>query len=151
MRKIAHADARLEAEFGIRVGRWTQYPGLGDLPFGAMWCRVEPGASSQPDRHPEVELAIVLGGTATYTVTTRTVTTRTADGTCTADGGTVQAEAGTAILLDPEEEHVIHNGSPDEPLTILSLYWLPGTLPGGGDATLAGGPDGTLPGGGDVD
>lgn len=110
MRKIANESARLEPEFGIRVGRWERYPGLTALPFGAMWCVVDPGASSQPDRHPEVEMAVVVGGTARYA----------------GDGGTVEAEAGSVVLLDPGEGHVIHNVSAQEPLTILSLYWLPG-------------------------
>lgn len=110
MRKIASERARLSAEFGIQVGRWTQYPDLGQLPFGAMWCRVEPGASSEPDRHPEVEMAIVVGGTARYV----------------SEGTTVEAEQGSVILLDPQERHVIHNDSAQAPVTILSLYWMPG-------------------------
>jgi quercetin dioxygenase-like cupin family protein len=113
VRKIVNEDARLEAGFGIRVGRWAQYPDLGDLPFGAMWCVLDPGASSEPDHHPEIEMAVVVRGTARYSN----------------DGRTVEAAAGSVILLEPEERHVIHNASPDEPLTILSLYW----LPGGGD------------------
>lgn len=113
MRKIANERTRLEPEFGIKVGRWERYPGLDHLPFGAMWCVVSPGGSSEPDHHPEIEMAVVVRGTARYTV----------------DGRTVEAEAGSVILLEPEERHVIHNASLDESLTILSLYW----LPGGGD------------------
>jgi quercetin dioxygenase-like cupin family protein len=113
LRKITNESARLEPEFGIQIGRWDRHPGLDHLPFGAMWCVVSPGGSSEPDHHPEIEMAVVMSGTALYTV----------------DGRTVAAEPGSVILLEPEEHHVIHNASPDQPLTILSLYW----LPGGGD------------------
>lgn len=111
MLKIASEEARLAAEFGIQVGRWSQYADVKDLPFGAMWCVIEPGASSNPDRHPEVEFAVIVGGTARY---------------C-AGAEQIEAGAGSVVLLDSEEGHVIHNPSPTEPLTILSLYWMPET------------------------
>ena len=46
------------------AGRWTQYSGLGDVPFGAMWCVVPPGGRSHTDCHPERELVVVVQGAA---------------------------------------------------------------------------------------
>jgi mannose-6-phosphate isomerase-like protein (cupin superfamily) len=118
VRKYTSQDAALTAEYGIRIGRWTQYQDLGKLPFDAMWCVIPPGGSSQEDHHPEIEFAVVVDGHASY---------RSA-------GEDVDAPAGSVILLSPEERHVIHNRSQDQPLTILSIYWLPDAAPAGTDA-----------------
>ncbi|GAB2721495.1 cupin domain-containing protein [Kitasatospora kifunensis] len=109
MQKFTIGDSKLESEYGIGIGRWDRYPGTGNLPFDAMWCQVPADSQSTPDSHPEVELAIVLGGEATFTV----------------DGVDTAAPVGTAMLLSPGERHVITaNGGP---VSILSIYWLPGT------------------------
>ncbi|GAA3346934.1 hypothetical protein GCM10020358_59850 [Amorphoplanes nipponensis] len=109
MRKFVSDTAELTDEYGIQIGRWKQYGELGPLPFDAMWCVIPPGGSSAEDVHPEIELAMVTRGTAVYE-------TRE---------GKVEVPTGGVVLLDPEQSHVIHNPSPELPLTILSLYWLP--------------------------
>ncbi|MBV6696710.1 cupin domain-containing protein [Kitasatospora aureofaciens] len=110
MRSLDCGSAVLTAEYGIRIGRWTQYPEAAKLPFDAMWCVVGPGSSSVRDCHPEVELAVVVTGRAEFEVE---------------GAGTTAAPTGTAVLLDPQERHVIHNRSQTDPLTVLSIYWLP--------------------------
>ncbi|MEV7028587.1 hypothetical protein AB0O00_41535, partial [Kitasatospora sp. NPDC093558] len=68
MRRLSCDSAELSAEYGIRIGRWTQYAESARLPFDAMWCLVGPGASSTRDCHPETELAVVVTGRAEFEV-----------------------------------------------------------------------------------
>jgi mannose-6-phosphate isomerase-like protein (cupin superfamily) len=128
VRKYDGDTAALTAEYGIQIGRWTQYQDLSRLPFDAMWCVIPPGGTSNEDCHPEVEFAVVVKGHAVYE----------------SGGREVDAPAGSVILLDSEERHVIHNRSADDPLTILSIYWLPGQQPAGATepAALAAGAEG---------
>jgi mannose-6-phosphate isomerase-like protein (cupin superfamily) len=120
VRKYVSDTAELAEEYGIHIGRWSQYRDLGRLPFDAMWCVIPPGGSSTEDIHPEVEFAVVTRGRAVYE-----------------SGGTkVEVPTGGVILLDPEQRHTIHNLSGEEPLTILSIYWLPTS----GDEPAEGGP-----------
>lgn len=107
MQKFTVDEAQLTHEYGIQIGRWSQYAGVDALPFNAMWCEVPAHSDSATDNHPEVELAVVVGGRATFTV----------------DGTDVPAPTGTAVLLQPGESHVIH--AHEEPVRILSIYWLP--------------------------
>jgi len=100
-------ESQLSHEYGIGIGRWERYAKEQQLPFDAMWCRIPAHSESVQDKHPEVELAIVLGGTAVFTV----------------DGEDVTVEPGTAVLLSPGERHVIK--AADESVRILSVYWLP--------------------------
>lgn len=109
MRTFVSETAELTEEYGIHIGRWSQYGDLGRLPFQAMWCVVPPGGSSEEDIHPEVEFAVVTRGRAAYE----------------SGGTTVEIPTGGVILLDPHQRHIIHNLSADEPLTILSVYWMP--------------------------
>ena len=109
MRQFTVDNAELTEGYGIRIGRWAQYAGLDRLPFDAMWCEVPANSASALDQHPEVELAIVVAGDATFTV----------------EGRDVPAPTGTALLLDPGERHVIH--ARRDPVRILSIYWLPGS------------------------
>lgn len=112
MRGFDSKSADLAPEFGIMAGRWAQYEGIGDMPFGAMWCVVPPGGRSNTDRHPERELVVVVQGGVDVQ----------------ASGRTESAVAGGAVLLDGEEAHVLVNRSAEDPLVVLSLYWLaPGT------------------------
>jgi quercetin dioxygenase-like cupin family protein len=113
-------EAELKPENGIRIGRWTQYTGLGDRPFGAMWFEVPAGGRSVIDGHPEVELAVVLSGEATFTV----------------EGRDVNVSCGTAVLLQPYENHVVH--AKDDPVQVLSLYWMPVDNPQPGGTSDAG-------------
>jgi mannose-6-phosphate isomerase-like protein (cupin superfamily) len=112
VRVLSSDSAALKPEFGILSGRWSQYPDVTGLPFDAMWCVVPPGSRSNEDFHPEIELAIVVEGSA------RIETPDNAE--------TVEVGAGAAALLGSHERHVVHNGSDDEPLVLLSIYWLPG-------------------------
>ena len=109
MRVFNSTQAALRAEYGIEIGRWSQYDGVDALPFQAMWCIVPPASQSVQDCHPEVELAVVVGGQARMVF----------------DDRVVEVPSGAAVLLEPEERHVIHNDSESEPLRILSVYWLP--------------------------
>lgn len=117
MEKLNAETARLTAEYQIQIGRWTQYAINDQLPFNAMWCVIPPGGSSQRDRHDEVELAVVVDGAADF---------ETPDDTAQAAGRT-EASQGTAMLLNSNEAHVVHNRSATEPLVLLSVYWLPET------------------------
>ena len=109
MRKYVSETAQLTDEYGIKIGRWSQYRDLGALPFDAMWCVIPPGGKSSEDLHPEVEFAVVTKGTAIYE----------------SAGRKLEIPTGGVVLVDPDQPHVIHNLSADEPLTILSIYWMP--------------------------
>lgn len=118
MRKITSDEAELVDGFGVQCGRWTQYDGLGEVPFGAMWCVVPPGGSTAPDAHDERELVIVADGAARLA-------------SPGSDGATI-AEHGAAVLFDGGEPHVVHNLSDERPLVLLCLYWLPSATTNGG-------------------
>ena len=110
MRVLDSSSAELTAEFGIAAGRWERYAGLGSMPFGAMWCRVPPGGRSNPDCHEDRELVVIVQGSLEVQ----------------AGGASQVASAGSAVLLDSGEEHVLVNLSSKDPVLMLSLYWLPG-------------------------
>jgi mannose-6-phosphate isomerase-like protein (cupin superfamily) len=108
MRKFDSSSA-LSSKVGfVDVARWEQY-GLGStMPFDAMWYSVEAGQSSPRDCHPELELSVVLSGTASVET-----------------GGVItDMPTGSAFLFDSEEAHVIHNRQ-DIPVMIFSAYWMP--------------------------
>jgi quercetin dioxygenase-like cupin family protein len=93
----------------LRVVRWEQYELGGQMPFQAMWYSVPPGSESPIDQHPELELSIVVAGTAHVLV-----------------GGEVhEITHGNAFLLSSTEAHVVQNRSDDELLTVFSAYWMP--------------------------
>jgi mannose-6-phosphate isomerase-like protein (cupin superfamily) len=102
-----NADTYLVSD--VEVARWEQYGLGGALPFGAMWYMVPAGSSSPPDRHPELELSLVISGSAAVE----------------AGGRVVAVEEGSAFLLDSEETHVVHNRCADRPLLVFSAYWMP--------------------------
>jgi len=108
MRVLKSDSARLTPEFGIMVGRWSQYTEAAAAPFGAMWCVVPPGGQTDTDCHPDTELVVVVRGSADVR----------------AGGHTETALPGTAVLLEREEPHVLVNRSADEPLVTLSVYWV---------------------------
>ena len=94
----------------VTVARWEQYRiGEGVMPFGAMWYTVPPASSSARDCHPELELSIVVAGTAHVEV----------------GGAITEIGAGNAFLLDSEEAHIVHNRDADQPVMIFSGYWMP--------------------------
>jgi quercetin dioxygenase-like cupin family protein len=102
----------------VDVARWEQYSLDGTLPFQAMWYTVPPGASSPRDCHPEVELSIVISGTASVET----------------GGQVTDVGAGSAFLLDSEEAHVIHNRSAGTPLLVFSRFWMPAGAAAAGQA-----------------
>jgi quercetin dioxygenase-like cupin family protein len=109
MRKFDSSSADSYPVGPVDVARWEQY-GLGSvMPFEAMWYSVAAGQSSPRDCHPELELSIVLSGTASVET----------------GGSITDMPAGSAFLFDTEEAHIIHNRSQDVPVTIFSAYWMP--------------------------
>jgi mannose-6-phosphate isomerase-like protein (cupin superfamily) len=108
MRQFASATAESYTIGSVAVARWEQYSLQDTLPFEAMWYSIPPGESSPMDCHPEVELSIVINGTASVE----------------AGGKITDAAAGSGFLLDSEESHVIHNRS-DQELLIFTTYWMP--------------------------
>jgi mannose-6-phosphate isomerase-like protein (cupin superfamily) len=104
----------------LDVARWEQYGLQATMPFGAMWYTVPAGQSSLLDCHPELELSIVVAGTAFVE----------------SNSTTTEVPQGSAILFDSEEPHVIHNRDQDAPLTIFSAYWMPLEGAGSGDGEL---------------
>ncbi len=109
MRHLVYGSAESYAVGPVDVARWEQYSLDGMLPFQAMWYSVRPASSSPRDCHPEVELSVVISGTASVE----------------AGGKVVDVAAGSAFLLDSEEAHVIHNRSAEQPLSVFSTYWMP--------------------------
>jgi mannose-6-phosphate isomerase-like protein (cupin superfamily) len=108
MRHFASDSAESYAVGAVDVARWEQFS-LGDeLPFQAMWYTVAPRSSSPQDCHPEVELSVVITGTASVE----------------ASGRVTDIAAGSCFLLDSEEAHVIHNRT-DAPLHVWTTYWMP--------------------------
>ena len=108
MRHFAGDSAESYAVGVVDVARWEQY-GLGStLPFQAMWYAVPPGSSSPTDQHPELELSVVVDGTASVEV----------------DGEITDVPQGDCFLLDSGEAHVIHNRS-DAPLRVFTTFWMP--------------------------
>ena len=121
MRKFDKGAAGTYLVDRVEVARWEQYS-LGDrLPFQAMWYTVPPKASSPRDCHPEVELSIVVSGSAVVE----------------AGGQIVEVDHGSAFLLDSNEAHVVHNHSTQAPLVVFSTYWMPAAA-GAGQAEPAG-------------
>ncbi|TCC50045.1 cupin domain-containing protein [Kribbella capetownensis] len=101
----------------LRVVRWEQYGLERDLPFQAMWYSVPPGSESPVDQHPELELSVVVAGTAYVVV----------------GGREHVVPQGNAFLLSSTEAHVVQNRSADTELTVFSAYWMPITAePGHG-------------------
>ncbi len=68
MRRFLHSRAESAPIGEVDVRRWEQFGLDSTLPFQAMWYTVPPGCSPAPDRHPEVELSLVLSGTASVEI-----------------------------------------------------------------------------------
>ncbi|GAB3926717.1 hypothetical protein GCM10029976_021840 [Kribbella albertanoniae] len=93
----------------LRVVRWEQYDLDRDVPFQAMWYSVPPGSESPLDQHPELELSLVVAGTA-HVLT---------------GGSEYEIQQGNAFLLSSTEQHVVQNRSDSVELTVFSAYWMP--------------------------
>lgn len=80
--------------------------GLADAPFGAMICRIEAGAATDPDLHNQSELFVVVTG----------------EGTLLTGDEQTDVRAGDAFALPRQVEHVIRNTG-TEVLTFVSMWW----------------------------
>ena len=109
MRHFAGDSADSYAVGTVDVARWEQFGLDGTLPFQAMWYTVAPDSTSDVDQHPEVELSVVVAGTAFVEI----------------GGELTEVPQGDCFLLDSREAHVIHNRSADEPLRVFTTYWMP--------------------------
>jgi mannose-6-phosphate isomerase-like protein (cupin superfamily) len=109
MRHFVSGSAESYAVGVVDVARWEQYGLDGTLPFQAMWYTVPPNSSSPRDCHPEMELSVVISGTASVE----------------AGGAITEVAPGSCFLLDSEEAHVIHNRDDAVPLFIFTTYWMP--------------------------
>jgi mannose-6-phosphate isomerase-like protein (cupin superfamily) len=94
-------------EFGMHCQRLIPWAGDGqEPPLGAMACFLDPGRDSDPDRHDQVEVMVVLAGSGAVTVA----------------GDRTMLAAGDLVVLPRNAEHVVHNRG-DRPLSWLSVYW----------------------------
>jgi mannose-6-phosphate isomerase-like protein (cupin superfamily) len=115
MRHFAGDSADSYAVGTVDVARWEQFGLDGTLPFQAMWYTVPPDSQSPVDQHPELELSVVVEGTAHVEI----------------GGDLTEVGQGDCFLLESREAHVIHNRSADTPLRVFTTYWMP--LDGSGD------------------
>ncbi|MFF8681060.1 class I tRNA ligase family protein [Streptomyces sp. NPDC015237] len=92
--------AALRAALGIEMA------GIDGAGVGAGWGRVAPGRVSDPDRHDETEVFVITAGR----------------GVVVADGRRQEVSAGSMVVFDPFERHVIENPGEDD-LVFLTLYW----------------------------
>ncbi|MFD7080704.1 class I tRNA ligase family protein [Streptomyces sp. NPDC059918] len=93
------ADA-LRAALGIEMS------GIEGAGVGAGWGRVAPGRKSDPDRHDETEVFVITAGA----------------GEVVADGDRQPVEAGSMVVFEPFDTHVLENTG-DEDLVFLTMYW----------------------------
>jgi quercetin dioxygenase-like cupin family protein len=108
MRHLTSESADSYLNEGVKVVRWEQFS-LGDtMPFQAMWYTVPPTSSTPQDYHPEVELSVVLSGTASVE----------------ASGEITDVGPGESFLLSSKERHIIHNRT-DEPCVVFTTFWMP--------------------------
>ena len=105
--KLRIDAAAAEPEFGMLCQRLIPWTRDGEAPpLGAMACFLEPGRSSDPDRHDQVEVMVVLTGAGAVTI----------------GGDQVGCEAGDLLVLPRDHEHVVHNTA-DGRLSWFSFYW----------------------------
>jgi mannose-6-phosphate isomerase-like protein (cupin superfamily) len=92
----------------VHVSRWEQYSLDGLMPFKAMWYHMPPHSSAPRDCHPELELDVVISGTASVEIGSQIT----------------EVTQGSAFLMDGGEAHTIHNRT-SEPLSVFATYWMP--------------------------
>ncbi|MFH9575367.1 class I tRNA ligase family protein [Streptomyces sp. NPDC017230] len=92
--------AALRAALGIEMA------GIEGASVGAGWGRVAPGRASDPDRHDETEVFVITAGSGNVVV----------------DGRRQEVTAGSMIVFEPFETHVLENPGEDD-LVFLTLYW----------------------------
>ncbi|GAB3651891.1 class I tRNA ligase family protein [Glycomyces tarimensis] len=95
-----YRESELTEAFGIDM---SSVEGLG---VGAGWGRVAPGASSTSHQHDETEFFVIVAG----------------EGELRIDGAVHPARAGTVVLFEPFESHVITNTGESD-LVFFTQYW----------------------------
>ena len=116
MQLFVYSASHKDAVESVDVARWEQYPEADGFPFKAMWYCIPPNEKGPQDQHPEIELSLVMRGTATVETGGRRST----------------VEQGDSFLLGSQEAHTVSNLSADEPLLVFSAYWMPPATTGDG-------------------
>jgi methionyl-tRNA synthetase len=103
--RVANID---QAEFGSAFGiEMASIAGFGvDGRIGASWGAIAPGGQTTPYKHDEAECFVVLCGTGELLV----------------DGRRYPVSAGSLVVLEPFESHILRNTGTDE-LRFADLYW----------------------------
>lgn len=109
MQSFVYSTSHKDVVEKVDVARWEQYSIAGGFPFKAMWYCIPPNANGPLDCHPEIELSMVLQGTATVET----------------GGNRRIVRQGDGFLLGSSEAHTVYNLSADEPLLVFSAYWMP--------------------------
>lgn len=105
--KFRIEEAAATPEFGMACQRLVPWRDASpEPPVGAMACFLPAKGASDPDRHDQDEVMIVLSG----------------GGVVELDGETAEFGAGEVIVLPRNKEHVVRNPL-DVPCTWVSLYW----------------------------
>lgn len=103
--RIDAAAAR--SEFGLACQRLLPWPGQGEEPpFGVMACFLPPSSSSEPDRHDQDEVMLVLSGSGAVDVA----------------GEREPITTGDVLCIPRNREHVVDSDA-GESLVWVSFYW----------------------------
>ncbi|HSO00623.1 MAG TPA: class I tRNA ligase family protein [Candidatus Nanopelagicales bacterium] len=81
--------------------------GLEKPPFGASFALARPGEQTKRHAHQDGEAFFIMKGR----------------GTIHAGEEIAEVRAGDVVYLPPFSEHTLENGSPDEELLFISIYW----------------------------
>ncbi|MFC6932983.1 cupin domain-containing protein [Actinomadura yumaensis] len=96
----AYEAADLDGALGIEMGS------IDRTATPAAWARVAPGGRSDPDRHDECEIWVIVQGVGDVVV----------------DAGRHRVTAGTVVAYEPFETHVVENTG-DTDLVFVTFYW----------------------------
>jgi mannose-6-phosphate isomerase-like protein (cupin superfamily) len=100
-------EAMALPEFGLACQRLIPWTGQAkEPPMGLMACFLPPAGSSDPDRHAQDEVMIILSG----------------HGAVDLAGETTEVGPRDLVVLPGNREHVVRNRA-DAPLVWVSLYW----------------------------
>ena len=94
---------RLNRAYGVLMDGAFPYEGSGGAPFGSTWVVVEPGQSTEPHMHHEVETWFIVRGQGRF-----------ADQHAVRDGD--------VIYIPPFNRHTLRNEGNDD-LLFLAVYW----------------------------
>ncbi|MEU3771930.1 class I tRNA ligase family protein [Streptomyces sp. NPDC032472] len=90
----------------LRAALGIEMYGIEGAGVGAGWGRVAPGRASDPDRHDETEAFVITAG----------------QGEVVVDGQRRSVGAGSMVVFEPFETHVLENTGEDD-LVFLTMYW----------------------------